>query len=119
IPKRGISAQLRSSSCALRHRKRASFPSPRPLIIEDRVTLDEVKAALARGRHVVLVTPPAPEQAGEFWELLAPPPPDAESGAATSAARAAPAALIICSDDVSAAEWVVAAPDLAVVQCDA
>ena len=107
----GLSAQQSSSSCALTHRKLASFPYPRPLIIEDRVTLDEVKAALARGRHVVLVTPPAPEQAGELWELLAPPPPDAESGAAASAARAAPAALIICSDDVSAAEWVAAAPD--------
>ena len=71
------------------------------------MTLDEAKAALARGRHVVLVTPPAPEQAGELWELLAPPPPDAESGAAVPAA---PAALIICSDDVSAAEWAAAAP---------
>ena len=68
------------------------------------MTLDEAKAALARGRHLVLVTPPAPEQAGELWELLAPPPPDAESGAA------APAALVICSDDVSAAQWAAAAP---------
>ncbi|HEY6210038.1 MAG TPA: hypothetical protein VIW28_13325, partial [Gemmatimonadales bacterium] len=68
------------------------------------MTLDEAKAALARGRHVVLVIPPAPEQAGELWELLAPPPPDAESGVA------APAVLIICSDDVSAAQWAAAAP---------
>ena len=77
------------------------------------MTLDETKAALARGRHVVLVTPPAPEQAGELWELLAPPPPDAESGVAAPVAPragAAPAALIICSDDVSAAQWVAAAP---------
>src|SRR5207248_4081540 len=93
--------------CALAHQKLASSAYPRPLTTEDRVTLDEAKAALARGRHLVLVTPPAPEQAGELWELLAPPPPDAESGAAVPAA---PAALIICSDDVSAAEWAAAAP---------
>ncbi len=96
----GLSAQQSSSSCALTHRKLASFPYPRPLIIEDRVTLDEVKAALARGRHVVLVTPPAPEQAGELWELLAPRIPRPEPGAA---APAAPPVLLICADDVSAA----------------
>jgi hypothetical protein len=39
------------------------------LTIEDGVTLDEAKAALERGRHVVLVTPPEPEQAGAVWEL--------------------------------------------------
>jgi len=67
------------------------------------VTLHEAKAALERGRHVVLVTPPAVEQAGELWELLPPGPPGPVPGSA-------PPVLIVCADDASAAEWAAAAP---------
>jgi hypothetical protein len=62
------------------------------LTTEDRVTLDEATAALRRGRHVVLVLPPAVEQAAVVWELVSPP------------------AVIVCGDHGSAAEWAAAAP---------
>jgi hypothetical protein len=62
------------------------------LTIEDRVTQTDAQAALERGRPVVLVCPPAPEQARAAWELLG------------------PRALIVCADDASAAEWAEAAP---------
>jgi hypothetical protein len=67
------------------------------------VTLDEARAALQRGRHVVLVTPPAVQLARHLWELIPPRPPDPLPGGG-------PAVLIVCSDDVSAAEWLSAAP---------
>lgn len=67
------------------------------------MTLDEAKAALERGRHVALVTPPAVEQAGELWELLPRETPGHGPGVG-------PPVLIICADDVSAAEWASAAP---------
>jgi DbpA RNA binding domain len=56
------------------------------------VTLDEAKAALQRGRHLVLVLPPDVEQAAMVWELVSAP------------------AVIVCGDHASAAEWAVAAP---------
>jgi hypothetical protein len=62
------------------------------LTIEDRVTLADAKAALERGRPVVLVCPPAPERASAVWDLLG------------------PRALIVCADDSAAAEWAEAAP---------
>jgi DbpA-like RNA binding protein len=65
------------------------------------LTLD-AKAALERGRPVVLVTPPAVEQAGELWELL-PATPGQGRGVG-------PPVVIVCADDVSAAEWASAAP---------
>ncbi len=67
------------------------------------MTFAEAKAALERGRPVVLVRPPAVEQAGELWELV---------GALIPAHRTGvgPAALIICADDMSAVEWSAAAP---------
>lgn len=55
-------------------------------------TVAEARAALERGRPVVLVTPPAPDQAGALWELVTPP------------------VLIVCADVVSATEWAAAAP---------
>src|SRR5207249_1097261 len=67
-------------------------PCSRPLTTEDRVTLDEAKAALQRGRHVVLVLPPDVEQAAAVWELVGAP------------------AVIVCADHGSAAEWAAAAP---------
>ena len=67
------------------------------------MTLDEARAALQRGRHVVLVTPPAVQLAHHLWELIPPRPPDRLPGDG-------PAALIVCCDDVSAAEWRSVAP---------
>src|SRR5256884_8757016 len=51
------------------------LPSDRPLTTEDRVTAADAKAALERGRPVVLVRPPAVEQVGDLWGLLGPPSP--------------------------------------------
>src|SRR6266567_4564805 len=79
------------------------LPSDRPLTTEDRVTAAEVKVALERGRPVVLVRPPAVEQARDLWELL--PIPGGGPRPGTS-----PAVLIVCADDAGAAEWVAAAP---------
>ncbi len=62
------------------------------------MTLDEANAALARGRHLVLVTPPDPEQAAAVWELL----PALLRGEDPGAG---PAVLIICADAGAAAEW--------------
>ncbi|MGH7549000.1 MAG: hypothetical protein ACREMM_12620, partial [Gemmatimonadales bacterium] len=67
------------------------------------MTLHEAKVALERGRHVVLVTPPAVEQAGELWELLL-------LGLPGEGRAVSPPVLIICADDASAAEWAAAAP---------
>lgn len=54
--------------------------------------VSEAKAALERGKCVVLVLPPAAEHAGIVWEL-------------------APAgAVIVCADAAAAADWVAAAP---------
>ena len=62
-------------------------------------TAEEARAALERGRPVVLVTPPAPDQAGALWDLV---------GAPGSAGG--PLVVIVCADEVSAAEWTAAAP---------
>lgn len=56
------------------------------------------QVALERGRAVMFVTPPAVEQAGAVWDLLAPKTPGHG------------AALIVCSDIASAEEWADAAP---------
>lgn len=64
------------------------------------MALDEGRAALERGRPVVLVTPPAPEQAGAVWELVG----------TTPGVGVGPAVLIACCDAVSAAEWAAVAP---------
>lgn len=56
-------------------------------------TVDEARAALQRGRPVVLVTPPAPDQAGVLWELGVSPP-----------------TVIVCADEVAATEWASAVP---------
>jgi hypothetical protein len=72
------------------------------LTIEDRVTLAEARAALERGRPVVLVCPPAPERAKDVWDLIGPV--DQERG------PGGPGVLILCADDVAAADWSRAAP---------
>ena len=67
------------------------------------MTLDEAKAALERGRHVALVTPPAVEQAGVLWPLV-------DSLAPGHGAGSGPLVVIVCSDEVAAAEWAAGAP---------
>jgi len=67
------------------------------------VTAADAKAALERGRPVVLVRPPAVDQARDVWELVGPPAPGRGPGVG-------PRVLVLCGDDASAAEWVAAAP---------
>lgn len=62
------------------------------------------QAALERGRAVMLVTPPAVEQAGAVWELLTP-------GHGPEVSLPGPAAVIVCSDSAAAEEWADAAPE--------
>ena len=62
----------------------------------------DAKAALERGRGVVLVCPPAPERARQLWELLGPAP-----GLGPGVGLPV---LIICADDAAAAEWPAVAP---------
>lgn len=57
------------------------------------------QAALERGRAVMLVTPPAVEQAGAVWDLLAPLP-----------EGRGPAVVIVCADSATAEDWADAAP---------
>ncbi len=80
--------------------------------------LSEARAALDRGGRVVLVTPPAPEQAEVVWDLVR----AAESGAADPASvglnpgrRPAvsapnPSAVILTADRATALDWAAAAP---------
>ena len=67
------------------------------------MTAADAKAALERGRPVVLVRPPAVEQARDLWALLGPLTPGHGPGLG-------PRVLVVCADDASAAEWVAAAP---------
>src|SRR5438477_4900554 len=80
-----------------------SLPLARPLTTEDRVTGVDAKAALERGRGVVLVCPPAPERAQQLWELVSP-------VTAGEGPGVGPLVLIICADDAAAAEWPAVAP---------
>src|SRR5205807_1709780 len=75
----------------------------RPLTTEARVTGVDAKAALERGRGVVLVCPPAPERAQQLWELVSP-------VTAGEGPGVGPLVLIICADDAAAAEWPAVAP---------
>ena len=63
--------------------------------------LDEARAALERGRPVMVVAPPAPEQAGAVWELLK------AAGGGPAANRPA---VVICADAACAAQWAGVAP---------
>ena len=65
------------------------------------MTLADAKAALERGRAVVLVCPPAPERAGDVWELL---------GSLAQEPTSAPEVAIICADEAAAATWAQTAP---------
>src|SRR5207253_1810597 len=92
-----------SLRCLSLHHALPSLPTDRPLTTEDRVTEADAKAALERGRPVVLVRPPAVEQARDLWELLGPLRPGHGPGVG-------PRVLVVCADDASATEWVAAAP---------
>src|SRR5256885_4909574 len=92
-----------SLRCLSLHHALPSLPTDRPLTTEDRVTAADAKAALERGRPVVLVRPPAVEQARDLWELLGPPAPGHGPGVGLRV-------LVLCADDACAAEWVGAAP---------
>jgi len=59
--------------------------------------VSDAQAALERGRALMLVTPPAVEQADMVWELLQTPTPG-------------PSVLILCADSAAAEEWADAAP---------
>jgi len=67
------------------------------------VTGAEAKAALERGRGVVLVCPPAPERAQQLWDLVSP-------WTAGEGPGVGPLVLIVCPDDAAAAEWPAVAP---------
>ena len=62
------------------------------------MTVADARAALERGRPVVLIRPPAVQQARDLWEILSLP------------SQAGPTALIVTADDDTAAEWAAAAP---------
>jgi len=66
------------------------------------VTGVDAKAALERGRGVVLVCPPAPERAQQLWELLGLTP--------GRGPGVGPPVVIVCADDAAAAEWPAVAP---------
>src|SRR5690348_5840415 len=92
--------------CAPPRPKLPSAPHNRPLTTEDRVTgVNDGQAALERGRAVMLVTPPAVEQAGAVWELVA-----SETPGRGPVSPPGPATVIVCSDTATAEEWADAAP---------
>jgi hypothetical protein len=66
--------------------------------------VSEAQAALERGRPVLVVTPPAVEQAAAVWELID------SRGTPTGARPLGPSVVIVCSDSASAEEWADAAP---------
>lgn len=66
--------------------------------------VNDAQAALERGRAVMLVTPPAVEQAGHVWELLGNP------GQRPGVSLAGHASVVVCADSASAEEWADVAP---------
>ncbi len=62
------------------------------------MTVVDARAALERGRPVVLIRPPAVQQARDLWEIVSIP------------SQAGPTALIVTAPDDTAAEWAAAAP---------
>ena len=68
--------------------------------------LSEARAALDRGGRVVLVTPPAPEQAEVVWELVGGPEPASDARPGVSPPRA----IILTADRAAALDWAAAAP---------
>ena len=66
--------------------------------------LSEARAALERGGRVVLVTPPAPQQAEVVWELVGPAAPPGRGPGVH------PRALVLTPDRAAALDWAAAAP---------
>jgi len=62
----------------------------------------EAKAALERGRRLIVVAPPAVEQVGVVWELT--------PGHGPGVSPPGPATVIVCADDTAATEWADGAP---------
>lgn len=71
--------------------------------------VNDGQAALERGRAVMLVTPPAVEQAGAVWELLGPGEGTPERGPGVG--QPSSGVLVVCSDSAAAEEWADAAPE--------
>jgi len=69
--------------------------------------VNDGQAALERGRALMLVTPPAVEQAGAVWELLAPDAP----GHGPGVDAPGPGVVVVCTDSAAAEEWADAAPE--------
>lgn len=74
--------------------------------------VNDGQAALERGRAVLVVTPPAVEQAGAVWELLGTPGHDlAETpGHRPGVHPPGPGVVVLCSDSAAAEEWADAKP---------
>lgn len=66
--------------------------------------VNDGQAALERGRAVLIVTPPAVEQAAVVWSLVETP------GQHPGVSPPGPATLVVCSDSATAEEWADAAP---------
>ncbi len=66
------------------------------------MTVADAKAALERGRPIVLVRAPAVEAAADLWALIAGDAPGRSAGSAPT--------VLVCADAEAAAEWVGAAP---------
>ena len=64
----------------------------------------DAKAALERGRPVVVVCPPAPQRVPAVWDFLGP------YLASGDARGRTPPGLVLCADEAAAAEWPAAAP---------
>ncbi|MGH7537559.1 MAG: hypothetical protein ACREMF_02910, partial [Gemmatimonadales bacterium] len=66
----------------------------------------EAQAALQRDRAVLLVTPPAVEQAGVVWEILT----VDTAGRGPGFIRPAPDVMLVCADTAAAEDWADSAP---------
>lgn len=71
--------------------------------------VNDGQAALERGRAVMLVTPPAVEQAGAVWELLEPG--EGAPGRGPGVSQPSSSVLVVSSDSAAAEEWADAAPE--------
>jgi ATP-dependent RNA helicase DeaD len=69
--------------------------------------VNDGQAALERGRALMLVTPPAVEQAGAIWELLVSDAP----GHGPGVDPPGPWVVVVCTDSAAAEEWADAAPE--------
>lgn len=69
--------------------------------------VNDGQAALERGRAILVVTPPAVEQAGTVWEVVETPVTPAHGA---GVGQPGLSAVIVCSDTAAAEEWADAAP---------